>query len=174
MSTTLNYDVHQYFKDNSPKGIQSMQLTAERKRDVMRKMKEKANSLGMKFIVSDIHNRDLSEAKNCCGLPSSMRYIPPAPDAINHAAEPLGWSEYLRHWPEDPQLLLNMTAGETGLLSSKEKKISVARSLFAMLHEYWNNPEGTNSIMNLYGNQPKGRDENGDGQYMRAGGETDV
>jgi hypothetical protein len=173
MSRLANYDVFQYYRDGSPKSDQTMRLTAEAKRPIMELMREKAHSLGMKLIISDVHNRDLSDTSNCCGMPPQMMPLYSAPDTIKLMDGQLGWRTYAEGLDK---LFGTVEMQNTGLLTDKEKKIPGMnrRGLYRVLHDYWNNPEGKDSLMNLYGAQPSGRDKNGDCQYIMGGASKDV
>ena len=166
MSKLACYDIFAYYRENSPKSDQTMRLTAQAKRPIMEQMREKAHSLGMKFIVSDPHCRDLSDTNNCCGLEGAL-------PTVASLRKPIGWQEFSKPFSN---LFSFAEMKNTGLLTDKEKKVPgmKRKGLFRFLKDYWNAPEAKDSLMNLYGVQPSGRDKNEDFQYVFGGATEDV
>lgn len=68
MSEIVGYDVHKFYMENSKQNGYK-RLSRKIKNPIVKEMQEYANSLGMRFLSSDAHCRDYSEACNCCGVP---------------------------------------------------------------------------------------------------------
>lgn len=74
MSEILGFDIHKFYKRNSPGATGYLRLNERIKGKYFLQMKELCDKLGMRFYVSDAHWKHLSHNGCCCGLPSEWNY----------------------------------------------------------------------------------------------------
>ena len=74
MSEIIGFDVHDFYKRNSPGVSGYLRMNENVKAKYFNQMKDLCDKLGMRFYVSDAHWKHLSHNGCCCGLPSDWNY----------------------------------------------------------------------------------------------------
>lgn len=74
MSEIIGFDIHEFYKRNSPGACGYLRLNENIKAKYFLQMKELCDKLGMRFYVSDAHWKHLNHNGCCCGLPSDWNY----------------------------------------------------------------------------------------------------
>lgn len=73
ISDYLGHDIVDFYAKHS-KGSGYLRLNRNIKEPYVRRMRELAHSLGMRFYVSDAHFKEASDGTCCCGLPDDWRF----------------------------------------------------------------------------------------------------
>lgn len=173
LSEILGYDIQTAWKE----GGEGSTLKPGLKSTTMKEIRAYAHARGLKFTVSDVHNKDLSDCGNCCGAPASMDFLRSnAMWAVKTAMEKgeVRWDDLA----DDLEELFNIyTVKEAGIDVgwSKAKKAAYSRlTIMEYVRVLWNDPENPDSFWIPYGKilEPAGRDENGNGIYKYVGDEV--
>lgn len=170
LSEILGYDIAAMWKENADGST----LKASFKRDTLQAIRSYCHARGLKFTVSDRHNKDLSDCGNCCGAPASMGFLTSQIMWIIKKAMQNGKVSWTEIEPELDELFSIATVSEAGLSTGWDKKLKAKYGKLTLkeyLHALWNDPENPRGFWIPYGKilVPAGRDARGDAIYQFKG-----
>lgn len=73
MSQVIGFDIQDYYKRNSSTNGY-LRLNYDLKAPILKRMRDHAHKLGMRFYVSDAHHKHLCDNTNCCGMSEAYNY----------------------------------------------------------------------------------------------------
>ena len=171
MSDIVGFDIHKFYKTNSPGHMGYLRLNLNMKAPYIRKMKKLCTELGMRFYVSDAHWKDQCANGSCCGLDKNWNYFRGQ------------YTEMLTLAKERPDGIVTWQDMEPHLGMFKTFKFIYATgfnttgsrvrtkywnyTMYDWIKEIWNNPNQKKSpYMYFHGLlRPTGVDKNGDVIY---------
>lgn len=173
MSKTLGYDVWQFYIENSARASGLLRLNYDLKRPYIKKMKEKAEELDLKFFVSDAHHKEDSYHAGCCGLPESGPLSNVNRGQYAHAiklAKVNGFVKWSDISDEAHELLkdIPLIRAEGFPSDTVERAKRHYQSMYDYMHDIWNNPKSWQSPARYFGGAlvPSAPDEAGDIVYL--------
>lgn len=167
LSDYIGRDIVEFYATNSP-GSGYLRLNRKIKEPYVRKMKELAHELGMRFYVSDAHFKECSDGTCCCALPDEWNF------SQSHFAEALQIAKKNGkvHYSDlqSPSFLqFDWGKAEGFNCGSSENRARFAgMSMAEYLRFLWNSPKRGQSPYGMFGGvmKPDGYDENGDIIYV--------
>lgn len=173
MSKVLGYDVWQFYVDNSAHASGLLRLNYDLKRPYIKRMKELAEQLDLKFFVSDAHHKEDSYHAGCCGLPETGPLSNVNRGQYAHAIKLAKENGFVK-WSDISQEAKDLLDGipfyeAEGFPNSSEMRAKHRyKSMYDYMHDIWNNPKSWQSPARYFGGAlvPSAPDENGDIVYL--------
>jgi len=75
LSEILGYDILEYYKKLSTRGVSYMRLNPKIKEKYVFGMRDLCHKLGMRFAISDPHFKYLNDTLSCCGLGDNWNFV---------------------------------------------------------------------------------------------------
>jgi len=163
MSKVLGYDIYDFYKDKSS-GSGYLRLNYEYKEPVIRKMRQVAHKLGMRFYVSDADHKAKSDYTNCCGVPPDFNYNEGQfAEALQIAKRREDGRVY---WKDISSQLKRYTdhfewANSINTVNARNRSKYVGSTLYEYIKDLWNNPKDGKSPKSEFDNvlYPVGLDD---------------
>lgn len=180
MSEVIGFDIHDFYRKNSPRQSGYLRLNWKIKKPYIDKMKELCDKLDMRFYVSDAHHKDKCANGSCCGLDSTWNYqrgqfTEMLVLAKTRNDEKVYWSDMEEHikglfdfkWRQ---------ANSYNTEGSKQRCIRWNQTMYDYIHEIWNSPNNAKSPYKYFQGllKPVGLDKNSNVIYQYTQYEEDV
>ena len=169
MSKVCGFDLYQYYKKNTPRGVGYLRLNYEVKRKYIEEMQKLCKDLHIDFFVSDADHKAKCAWGNCCGVPMTGEFKNHARCKFTEAiviAKKKGEVRFSDITKFSHEYLKKTPARM--VLHSGDGASYYHKSMFDYMRWAWNNPAKANNSPYRYFSKmmiPTGLDDKGDVVY---------
>ena len=156
MSEIVGFDIHDFYKRNSPGMSGYLRLNWKIKQPFVNKMKGACDLLGMKFYISDAHYKEKCAGGSCCGLPDDGnwnyargQYTEMIVLAQKRKNGEVTWEDMEKHLDTFKKFKWMYSNGfNTGGTQQRTKKWNF--TMYDYLKEIWNTPNDAKSLYKYF------------------------
>jgi len=146
MSKIVGFDIHEFYRRNSPKQSGYLRLNWKIKEPYVLEMKEAADKAGMRFYVSDAHWKDQCHNGSCCGLSKDWNYARGQYTEILCKAKKrssgiVTWDKDMEPYVQMYKKFLYRYAEGFNTIGTKCRTSKWKHTMYDWLKEIWNNPK---------------------------------